>query len=119
MNPIMEEIINKLQELKVPVTENVFLKVPQKPYVTWCDLEDDADGSDDWSLYWFRTYTIYFHYKGQRNKEEARKIEKPIENILRQLGKFKRFTKTSYEMEEILIGYAFKAKENFDDEMEE
>ena len=120
MNPILEEIISKLQEMKVPVAENVFLKVPQKSYVTWCDVEDDAYGADALALYWVKTYAIYFHYKGQRNRAEARKIEKPIEDILRQLGKFKRFTKISYDMEEILIGYSFEVNENFDDnEMEE
>lgn len=120
MNPILEEIISVLTEMKVPVAENVFLQVPKKPYVTWIDAEDDAEGADDLALYWVKTYTVYFHYKDQRNRTEARKIEKPVEDILRQLGSFKRFTKISYDMEEILIGYSFTVNEDFeDDETEE
>lgn len=120
MNPILEEIINKLQEMDVPVAENIFLQVPKKTYATWSNIQSVANGADDYALYWQKTYAVYLHYPTQRNEKEARKIEKPIEDILRSLGTFKRVLDVSYDLQEIVIAYIFETKENFDDdEMEE
>lgn len=120
MNPIIEEIISVLKKLKIPVAENVFLQVPKKIYATWSNIQSTADGADKYALYWSKTYAVYLHYPTQRNENEARKIEKPIEDILCNLGTFKRVLDVSYDLQEIVIAYIFEVKENFDDdEMEE
>ena len=119
MNPVMEEIISVLKKSKIPVAENVFLKAPQKVYATWSNIQSVADGADDYALYWSKTYAVYLHYPIQRNEAEARKIEKPIEEILRGLGTFKRVLDVPYDLQEIVIAYIFEVKEDFDNEMEE
>lgn len=115
MNSIIGEIINTLTEMKIPVTENVFLHVPPKIYATWGNVQSVAYGADALALYWRRTYAVYLHYPKQRNEKEARKIEKPIENILRELGTFKRNLIVSCELEEIVIEYVFENNEIFED----
>ena len=120
MNPILEEIISVLKKLKIPVAENVFLQVPKETYATWSNIQSVADGADSISLFWRKTYAVYLHYTMQRNEKEARKIEKPIEDILRSLGTFKRVLDVSYDLKEIVIAYIFEDNEIFeDDEMEE
>lgn len=116
MNPIVEDIIDILKEMKVPVVENVFQHVPQKPYVTWSNIQSVADGADCIALYWRKTYAVYFHYPQQRNEKQARPIEKPVEDILRGLGTFKRVLDVSYDLKEIVIAYVFEVNENFDDD---
>lgn len=116
MNPIIKDITDVLTEMKIPVAENVFQKVPQKPYVTWCNIQSVAEGSDRIALYWRKTYAVYVHYPQQRNEKQALPIEKPIEEILRCLGTFKRVLDISYDSQEIITAYIFEVTENFETE---
>lgn len=112
---IFNEILYALVATEIPFKEDGFASVPSKHcFAVWGNPESVADGADDYALSWNHTVVLTLYFR-ERRTDEDREVEKNIESILRNLGRFTRKRSYNSEYEADTTTYSFNVTTDFEE----
>lgn len=112
---ILDAILQLLAEKGIPCKEDGFTAVPNKHcFAVWSNPESDADGADDYAMYWNHTVVLMLYFKERRDSKD-RATEKQIEDILRFSGTFTRKKIYNAEYEADTTRYSFEIRTDFEE----
>lgn len=113
----LERLLDFLKARSIPVKEDGFASIPKEHcFAVWSNTESTADGADEYCLFWDHTIVFRFNFKERRTSED-RSLEKEVEAILRDCGRFSRKKQYDSDMDADTTTYTFEVRTDFEEEL--